>query len=568
VSGGATLAPTPAAPGLRLLLGARLRCLRNVADQTLRTAPLRAALIALFLLAIWTTLFALFDRVFLFLHMFREQSVVVIPYVFHIFFVAMTVLLAFSTAILAYSGLFVRPEPAWLLPSPVGPRSIVAAVFLEAMFFSSWALLLLGLPMMAALGRVEQLPWHFYLTFLGAFAAFIPIPGACGLLAAWAGAMWIPRSARRVYLLATAMALVGALAWWGRLWSHTGRDAEHWLTRFLSELAYLRSALLPSTWVTNAISRSLHARPAEAAFYLFVTAAHAAFLAWLAVGIVARWVQPAFGRAQSAPGRPLRGGGALTRWLTEALFRYLPAPQRCLILKDLRMFVRDPLQWSQLAILFGLLGLYLFYLPTVQPTAFSRPLQALVCFLNYGAVALILSTFTSRFVFPLISLEGRQMWLLGLWPLARRHVLWAKFDFALSVAAAAALVVTGLSIRALELPWMLSLVQVAATLSTCVGLVGLAIGLGARFPTYGEPSGARIAGGLGGTINLIVSMALVLTSLALMGAICFRSAYVLGSLERLDALNGALYLVQMVLGFGAGAGAMRIGVRHFSRAEF
>ena len=33
--------------------------------------------------------------------------------------------------------------------------------------------------------------------------------------------------------------------------------------------------------------------------------------------------------------------------------------------------------------------------------------------------ALILSTFTSRFIFPLLSLEGRNFWVLGLFPLRR-----------------------------------------------------------------------------------------------------------------------------------------------------
>ena len=61
------------------------------------------------------------------------------------------------------------------------------------------------------------------------------------------------------------------------------------------------------------------------------------------------------------------------------------------------------------------------------------------------------STFTSRFVFPMMSLEGSQMWLVGLWPMSRERVLWAKFCYALAVTSVAAMTVTFLSIRALDL---------------------------------------------------------------------------------------------------------------------
>ena len=44
----------------------------------------------------------------------------------------------------------------------------------------------------------------------------------------------------------------------------------------------------------------------------------------------------------------------------------------------------------------------------------------LVSFLNLSVTALILSTFTSRFIFPLLSLEGRNFWVLGLLPVRAR----------------------------------------------------------------------------------------------------------------------------------------------------
>lgn len=554
--------------GLRLLLALRARTLANRVRQTWVESPLQATLVTLFVLSIWVGLYLLFDRIFLTLSMFREQSVIVIPIIFNIFFVAMMVLLGFSSAILAYGGLFTRAEPGWLLTVPLRPRSIVALIHLESIFFASWSLLLLGLPMMIAMGRIEHVPWHFYPLFTAAFFAFVPIPGSLGLLGAWAAAMWMPRSARRLLVVLAGATILGALAWWANVWGQSTADPDRWLDRFLSELHILRSALLPSTWVGNVITQALRGYLGSAGFYLYVTAAHALFLSWLTVGVVARFLQPAFGRAHAASARTVRFGGRLTRTATNVFFCYLPRSMRDLVLKDLRTFLRDPMQWSQLVILLGLLALYLAYLPRMHPGGFDLQWQGLICFLNYGAVVLILSTFTSRFVFPLISLEGRQMWLVGLWPLSRVSVVWAKFDFALAVTAGAAMAVTLLSLNALRLPATLGLVQIAATLSSCVGLCGLAVGLGARLPSYTERSAARIASGLGGTLNLVASMVLVTLSVALMGALCYRGVFEVHTLGRIDAISTGIYMAQVALGFGTGSWAMRIGARHFAQAEF
>ena len=54
----------------------------------------------------------------------------------------------------------------------------------------------------------------------------------------------------------------------------------------------------------------------------------------------------------------------------------------------------------------------------------------MVSFLNLSVVGLLLSTFTTRFIFPMISLEGRRFWILGLLPVRRETILWSKFFFA------------------------------------------------------------------------------------------------------------------------------------------
>ncbi|MBK8269006.1 MAG: hypothetical protein IPK83_12150 [Planctomycetes bacterium] len=149
----------------------------------------------------------------------------------------------------------------------------------------------------------------------------------------------------------------------------------------------------------------------------------------------------------------------------------------------------------------------------------------------------------------------------------RASVVWAKFNFAMMVTAGTALPVTMLSISSLKLPPTLAMIQLTCTFATCAGLCGLAIGLGAKLPSFDESSTARISSGLGGTVNLIASVGLVAASVALFGYMCWQMAIeerlTLVSQSTLLALGGIL-----LMNFLAFVVSMTIGVRSFERQEF
>ncbi len=101
-----------------------------------------------------------------------------------------------------------------------------------------------------------------------------------------------------------------------------------------------------------------------------------------------------------------------------------------MMVKDLRLFRRDPLQWSQFLIFLGLLMLYFLNIRRFTYDVSSIAWVNMVSFLNLAVVGLLLSTFTTRFIYPMISLEGRRFWILGLLGVRRETILWSKFLFA------------------------------------------------------------------------------------------------------------------------------------------
>src|SRR3954466_1618796 len=59
----------------------------------------------------------------------------------------------------------------------------------------------------------------------------------------------------------------------------------------------------------------------------------------------------------------------------------------------------------------------------------AMPYKNGISILTLAALTLLMCAYTGRFIFPLLSLEGRTFWLLGLLPLNRSRLVWGKFAF-------------------------------------------------------------------------------------------------------------------------------------------
>ncbi len=555
------------ARGARLLAGCRLRQLRNVVDQHLREAPGRTFLVLSLLVLIWVSLYFLLREVLQHIESWGLVGVVADQHLFVQFFVVLAIMLAFSNAILTFGSLYGRDEPGFLLSMPLPARQVVAVKWIEGIVLSSWSFLLLGIPLMLAISRNSPVEWYYYPLFFAHFAGFVIIPACVGLLAAWVVAMWAPRRPIMVAIATGVLLLLGVIYWLSSI-SESALKSEQWLRVVFRQMGIIKQPFLPSTWTAKGIVAAIQRDIGESLFYLAVVAGNGLFLSWLTVNVLGITWSEAFSRAQRGRyHQRIRRGWctAITCW---ALFFYLPGKLRRVMLKDLRSFARDARQWSQMAIMFGLLVIYVLNLRRL-PVDLDRPqIKGLIAFLNLTTVSLILATFTSRFVYPLLSLEGQQLWLVGLLPVRRATLLLIKFLFAVTVTSLSAAVVMGLAAGVLNMPAAFAALNIAVSVGICVGLAGLSIGLGARFPVLTNRNPARIASGFGGTLNLIASMLFVGAEMAGMAVLTFhemsRNVVFTGQLSQ----GGKWTLAALLAGSGlVAAGSLWIGIRHFQRLE-
>ena len=199
-----------------------------------------------------------------------------------------------------------------------------------------------------------------------------------------------------------------------------------------------------------------------------------------------------------------------------AQLRWLGPDVRALVVKDFRMFWRDTTQWAQSLMLFGLLAVYIFNLRHFSQQLNNPFWTHLVSFLNLGACSLNLATFTTRFVYPQFSLEGKRLWVVGMAPLGLVRVVKTKYWMANVTALVVTLGLITMSCYMLEMSLARTLYFGVAVSVMTMTLTGLAVGLGALYPNFKEENPSKIVSGFGGTFCLVLSFLYILGSVVLL----------------------------------------------------
>jgi ABC-2 type transport system permease protein len=555
----------------------RWALLCNTVDVLFRRSPGRLITIVLCSLLIWGGLFALGILGFTFLKV--EVGMLLtgalLSFLFNLLFVVLTVLLVFSTGIILYSSLFHSPESRFLLSTPAPADQVFAYKYQGAVAFSSWAFVLLGSPILIAYGLVlDDAPWYFFALLPLFFLGFVLLPGSLGALLCLLVVNFVPRRRKQVLVLAGLVVVAGSAGWvwWLIASSRDPFGSRDWVNQLLGGFALLESILIPSKWMAEGLVATATG-DADLFYYLALVWSNGLFLYLLTTWAAVRLYRRGYNRV--ATGGDLRrryGGGWLDRSLG-GLLGWLSPQTRLLIVKDFRTFRRDPAQWAQIVIFVGLASLYFTNIGRIQQQAIGRSTQKnLISLLNLSATAFLLCAYTGRFIYPMLSLEGRKFWILGLLPLKRERLLWGKFAFSAVGALLIAEFVVVFSDLMLGMSWITIALHALIAAVLALGLSGLSVGLGAWMPNFQENDPSKLAVGFGGTLNLVAGLLFLLLVIGAMAMPWHVYVTLAGTDEKVTAAVIGWLLAGIAAGMILGALAvvlpLRIGIRALRRMEF
>jgi ABC-2 type transport system permease protein len=425
--------------------------------------------------------------------------------------------LAFSGVVTALSTFFLADDLRLLVVAPVASRRLFHARFLRTVVQASWMVVIFLLPVLMGIGRARCAGWLFYATALATIVPFSIIPVAAGSGVTLLLVNTFPaRRARDILMLMGILFAASLVVVMRFIRPEQLLRVESLpdVTDFFATLQSPITPLLPSFWAGETIFASL-----TGGFDLL----HASALWTTALASIvvlgaanARWYFSGYSRSQEAPKARFTHFRALDRlagWLP------LSPVRRQLLIKDLKVFLRDVSQWSQLLLLLALVLLYLYnfsVLDLKRIPYMSGFLKNVYAFLNLGMAGFVMATVAVRFVFPAVSAEGSAFWIIRTSPVSLHDFLWSKFWTGLVPVLVLTELLTIAANEFLGVDPLLKVMSAAAIVMMSFALVGLAIGLGARYPRFGgDPS--QVAGSYGGVAFMMQAVLFVMVIIALLG---------------------------------------------------
>ena len=156
--------------------------------------------------------------------------------------------------------------------------------------------------------------------------------------------------------------------------------------------------------------------------------------ATLAATAISRWTTNALyddGRAKAQEARVARMAGSPILDKLIALWTLpLPSKARAIVAKDVKTFVRDPSQWTQLFLVGSIVIIAIVSVANLPVDSFRGPWMQTwlngLSFLILALVGFVMAALAARFQFAAVSNEGRGFWVMRTGPIGAKEFLWAK----------------------------------------------------------------------------------------------------------------------------------------------
>src|SRR3990167_1754898 len=389
--------------------------------------PRRAVLLGLGL-GFWAGIYWIVRRVLIYFETVHGLGPALAYQLLLIILITFLSMLLFSNLIAALSTFFLAQDLDLILSAPTPAAAFFGSRLITTTVNSSWMVLFFSLPIFAAYGSVFYGGALFYLWVLVVLPLFVIIPAAIGALITHLLVYWLP--ARRIrdilfFIGLFAFVILYFLFRFSQPERLVQPEAFGHFLEFLNAMETPSSAYLPSSWAAEIFASVLFARPVNRWFFFALLSSYALFLPLAASWVSAAVYISGWSKAQEAKqGR--HHSDLLDRiihWLTH------PFPQitKAIMTKDIKSFLRDATQWSQLFLLLALVAVYLYnfkVLPLDRSPIPSATLRTVVSFTNVALAGFVLSAVAMRFAFPAVSLEGRAFWILQTSPIALKSLLW------------------------------------------------------------------------------------------------------------------------------------------------
>ena len=560
-------------PSLAHVLQPKWRtALQRIREERARGGTGKLVILAIVAGAFWLGVFGILYKILKTLRAVEELGPLIPGKILGLILLSFISILVLSNVITALSSFFLAKDLDLLVSAPVDWLRLYLAKLGETLLHSSWMVALMAVPILAAYGVVFKGGILFAPYAILAIVPMLILPAVLGSAVTLILVNIFPARRTRDLLSIIALGAGGGVILLFRVIRPEQLARPEGFRNLLDFVILLRgptSPFLPSEWASQAIMGFLRNEFDPLPLVLLWSTA-AAFVTFGALLHRALYAQ-GFTKAQEGAERFIRGG--LWRWTVGSLLGWLPVAKREFVLKDIKLFFRDTTQWSQLILLAVLVVVYLFNIQALplhrgEPVGFFY--VNLVSFLNLGLAGFVLASIAARFIFPAVSLEGRQMWLLRSSPLDLRALLWSKYWVGTVPLLVLGMLLTGLTNALLEVPAFMMILSLATMAALTLAIGAMALAFGALYPQFETENAAQIPTSFGGLVFMMATIALlaaVLGSLASAVTTYVRAAWEGQAIGITPAMIG-WFILAAALCTAATIVPLRLALRKMESFEF
>ncbi|MBU1045205.1 MAG: hypothetical protein KJ915_12505 [Candidatus Omnitrophica bacterium] len=555
---------------LKNIYTARIQVLNNKIRGISQHSKLKIFVVGFMAIGLFWLMFFVPFRAFLFLESLGSLGLVIIDRLLFLLFMGLFVMLIFSNCIISYSSAYKARETVYFFTLPLEYTEIYFVKLIDSIILSSWTFLCFLLPILGAYAAVRDLGLIFYLSLLIFFIPFAVIAGAWGCLLTMLAIKFIPKQAVKYFIWILVLLFIAGcvgLILTGKAAADKENEVMFLLTNFIPHFGFTQCAFLPNFWISTGLLNIISADYKQSLFWWLLLISNGLFFSYIAV-LVSKliyydsWANTRF--------QGIRKTYTISNSKLEKIFgglKFVCLPIRAMIIKDIRVFIRDPLQWSQFTIFFGLLAIYFINIRNLGYQNLLPFWKNIISFLNLASTNLTLASLSVRFVFPQLSLEGKRFWILGLAPVAKKTLLLEKFWLNSLIALCISLPLISISNYMLNVSSLVSILSGIMVLLMSFSLISICIGLGALFPDFKEDNPAAIVSGFGGTLALVLTLIYIAVNVSAL-AIPFHLLVTQQiSQAYFDKLIIAAVLFIVILGLSTIFGFLSAGGKALERLE-
>lgn len=414
-------------------------------------------------------------------------------------------LLIFSSILTSLSKLYLSRDLLLVHSLPVASYKIFVARWIDSMVESSWMVILFTLPIFLSYGIVYGADPLYYAFILLTLASLVTNASAISTVMVMVTVIVIPANRLRSIFIFLGVLLFVVLYLAIRLSRpELLVDPEVFdnVMIYITSLQTPLTPVLPSTWAYDGIRAALSGAFNDGLFHTALSWCFAGTMVFILTMVADVIYFKGFSKTQASSGRLFKRKGRDWQYLN-----FLPGPIKSFTVKEIKTFVRDQTQWSQLFLIAALIVIYVYnfkVLPIDKSPLQTVYLQNLFSFLNMGLALFVLTAIAARFAYPAVSMEREAFWLVKTSPLSLKAFLWIKFFiyyFPLLTMTEILIVATNLLLNVTPFMMVLSTVTVFFLVP---GIIAMGIGFGAAYPDFKAENPNQTVTSFGGLVFMMV----------------------------------------------------------------